>query len=113
MSTSSTIFPNAPRLSIRELEEILTDIDLKPLLDDAFPSERHSTDQLRHFAFITYSIRKMRKELQRFLVEQERIFTRLEDDQLFTEDIHQILQFHRVRRAQRAQHPYRRPAPTT
>jgi hypothetical protein len=64
--------------------------------------------------FVSHSIRKMKKELQRYQIEQERIFIQLEDDKLFTEDFHHIMQYYRLRKARSNRpHPYRRPSTTT
>jgi hypothetical protein len=120
MSTSFTSIAlslqntESPRLHIRELENIVNDAESQTLINDAFPEGRHATNAIRHFEFVSHSIRKMKKELQRYQIEQERIFIQLEDDRLFTEDFHHIMQYYRLRKAQsNRSHPYRRPSSTT
>lgn len=114
-SSSSSIdltpyLPPIGTLTREELSDLLESDTFHSVLDTAFIPGYSSTTNLRHYSFVSHSIKKMKQELDRFERERDDLFEELHGSPRFVQCMNPILRQYRLLQQRNARHhPYSRP----
>jgi len=101
-STTSSGFSLSPH----EMSLIVLDNPSVDLLNETFGGDCTASAHLRHYMFVSQSIRRLESELDRHHAEQRTLFDHILENENFRRDLHPIITTYRRQSRAKGFHPY-------
>jgi hypothetical protein len=101
-SVSSSALPSDPN----ELSDLILEDPMVELINQAFSDDFTAAAHLRHYSFVSLSLKRLQTEISRHYEEQQELFDHMMNEEDFRDKLQPIIRAHR--RRIRANHPYHR-----